>query len=183
MTVDSPVPPEQRVLIGRITAVHGIRGWVRIQPFTENRSDIFNYQPWWLKTRNGWQKIVADDWRNTPKGLQCHLDGLDDRDEARAYCQREIYVDQALLPDLPRGEFYWSQLLNLKVVSHFQGETVNLGSVTSLLETGANDVLVVKGDAGSAIDQRERLIPYIDNVIDRVDIEAGQIDVIWDPEF
>ena len=183
MTVDSVAPPQQRVRVGRITAVHGIRGWVKIQPYTENGRDIFNYQPWWLKTPNGWQKIVFDDWRDTPKGLQCHIEGLDDRDEARSFCQRDIHADKALLPDLPRGEYYWSELLNLRVVSHFQGEELTLGSVKSLMETGANDVLVVKGVAGSAIDQRERLIPYIDEVIDKVDIDAGQIDVIWDPEF
>ena len=183
MSVVSEQPPEDSLVIGRITTVHGIKGWVKIHPYTENPQDVFSYQPWWLKTRSGWKKVEVDASRDTAKGLQCHIKGLDDRDEARNICQLDIHADKAQLPSLDQDEFYWSQLLGLTVISHFQGNKVELGTVKRLLETGANDVLVVIGNNKGAIDNQERLIPYIDQVIRDIDIDAGTIDVEWDPAF
>ena len=87
------------------------------------------------------------------------------------------------MPELSAGEFYWHQLEGMQVLSEFEGSVYRLGSVSRLLETGANDVLVVKGDEES-LDQGERLIPYVpDQFVKSVDLQGRVIRVEWDPEF
>jgi len=171
-----PVDP---VVVGRMTAVHGIKGWVKVHSFTEPEENILHYSPWWLKSAEGWQKIEVDQHRAAAKGLMVHLVGVDDRDIARQYCQRDIAVEKASLPALSTGEYYWHQLKGLAVLTS-RGE--RLGVVTTLMETGANDVLVVKGDADS-LDRQERLIPYAEQFILGIDLGARQIEVDWDPDF
>jgi len=109
-----------------------------------------------------------------------HITGVDDREDARQYCQLNIVVEKSQFPELEQGEYYWHQLEGLTVIT-CQGDT-RLGVVDSLMETGANDVLVVKGDRES-LDREERLIPYTEQFVLRVDLDAGKIDVDWDPEF
>jgi len=101
------------------------------------------------------------------------FEGVEDRDAAALLTHSEIQVQRDQLPD-PDDGFYWADLIGLEVVTK---ESVRLGSVDSLMETGANDVLVVKGD-------RERLVPWIEGeVIVKVDLENRIITVDWDPEF
>lgn len=172
-----PVDP---VVVGRITTVHGIKGWVKVHSYTEHAEDIFQYPPWWLKTSDGWREIEVDQCRATKKGLLVHIVGVDDRDVARQYCQKNIVVEKSQFPELEQGEYYWYQLEGLSVVT-CQGDK-RLGVVDSIMETGANDVLVVKGDKDS-LDREERLVPYSDQYILRIDLEEAVIEVDWDPEF
>ncbi len=120
-----------------------------------------------------WAPLRVLDGRSQGRGLIARLEGCTDRDQAHALIGAEIAIDLAQLPALGAGEYYWAQLEGLRVVN-LQG--VELGRVSHLLETGANDVLVVKGE-------REHLIPYIGAVIRAVDTEAGLIRVDWDPDF
>lgn len=180
----APVDP---VTVGRIVAVHGVRGWVKVQSATEPQDNILTYQPWWLCVAGHWQSFEVDAHRIVDKGLLCHLKGIDDRDVARGLCQQDIAVEKSSLPALAKDEYYWHQLQGMQVVSHWQGREVELGSVKELLATGANDVLVVAGggsggDSGGK-NSRERLIPYIDQVVTDVDLATGRIDVEWDPDF
>ena len=172
----------ETLVVGRITAVFGVRGWVKVHSYTQQLEAVFDYQPWWVDMPEGRQKIQVDDWKRHGDGLVAHLKGVDDRDIARTWCQQDIHVDKALLPDLSNQEFYWHQLEGLAVTSHFEGQEIRLGVVKSLLETGANDVLVVEGDAHS-VDRQERLIPYAEQFVTSIDVENGTIDVIWDPDF
>lgn len=195
----SKAGPENPVLVGRISAVYGIKGWVKVHSFTAPESNILDYRPWWLTQGDGWQKLVCDQYRGSGPGANStgrraakpgrarvvHLVGVDDREQAKLYCQRDIYVSGEQLAVLPEGEFYWHQLLDFAVYSRgsdAESGGVRLGTVESLLETGANDVLVVKGD-GESGDRRERLIPYIDGVVLNIDPASRRIDVAWDPEF
>lgn len=172
----------ETLVVGRITTVFGVRGWVKVFSYTEQIETLFDYQPWWVDSAAGRQQIVVDDWKRHADGLIVHIKGVDDRDIARAWCNQDISVDKSQLPDLNREEFYWHQLEGLAVVSHFEGREIRLGVVKSLLETGANDVLVIAGDTDS-IDREERLIPYVDQFVTEIDIASQTIDVIWDPEF
>lgn len=171
-----------RVVAGRIVSIHGVKGWVKVMSFTEPRENLFEYGPWWLKTPRGWREIKFDQFKGQGKGLIAHIVGLDDRDEARNYCQQDIAVDKGRFPGLEEEEFYWYQLEGLTAVTVFDGERKVLGVVKQLLETGANDVLMVKGNAQS-LDRKERLIPYTDQFVLKVDLDAGEIEVDWDPEF
>ena len=170
------------LVVGRITAVFGVRGWVKVFSYTEQVEAVFDYQPWWIDTAQGRQQLVVDDWKRHGDGLVVHIKGVDDRDLARAWCQQDILVAKTELPGLSSDDFYWHQLVGMAVISHFEGQTTRWGVVKSLLETGANDVLVIGGDAEN-IDREERLIPYAEQFVTNIDLQTQTIDVIWDPEF
>ncbi|WP_053981328.1 ribosome maturation factor RimM [Marinagarivorans algicola] len=180
-----------RIAVGQLVGVFGIKGWLKVKSNTEPAENIINYKPWYLKTQHGLKEVEVDEYAFRPQGLMVHIKGYDDRDQAVALGKATIEVDKSLLPELDAQEFYWHQLIGLKVITVFGGDTSEshaaqaqcLGSVKSLLETGANDVLVVEATPES-IDDRERLLPYVpDEFVLAVDLEAGEIRVNWDPEF
>jgi len=165
---------EQWVQLGLISGVYGIKGWVRLYSYTEPRENILNYSPCYLKLNGKWIKKTFQDGKRQGKGVVAHFSGCDSRDDAAALIDTEIAVPRGQLPDLANDEFYWTDLIGLNVVTL---EGVDLGKVSQLLATGANDVLLVKGD-------RERCIPYIQpDVIRRISLEEKLIEVDWDPEF
>nr|WP_255771401.1 ribosome maturation factor RimM [Microbulbifer guangxiensis] len=168
------------VTVGRITAVYGVRGWVKVHSFTDPMDNILQFQQWWLQGESGWQPLAIDGGKRHGKGLIIHIKGVDDRDVAAGYCQRDVAVSAAEMPALQAGEYYWHQLEGLRVISQFGGAEHDFGQVVRLMETGANDVMVVRGGS----DRRERLIPYIPGeFVTDIDLEAGVITVDWDPEF
>ncbi|MCP8898003.1 ribosome maturation factor RimM [Gilvimarinus xylanilyticus] len=168
---------------GRISTAFGIKGWLKIQSFTEPADNLFSYSPWWIKTAHGVKAVEVDEFKPHGKGYVAHLKGVDDRDLAASYTGVTIAIERDALPELDDGEYYWHQLQGLAVFSEFDGQRVRLGAVKRLLETGANDVLVVQADDQS-IDKRERLIPYVpDDYVLNVDLETGEMTVYWDPEF
>lgn len=179
----SSVEKSNLVNVGRLTAVYGIKGWLKVHSYTEPAENLFDYHPWLLKTAHGIKQVEIDEVRPHGDAFVVHLVGVDDRDQAAGYAAVDIAVNKDQLPELDDGEYYWSQLEGLRVITEFQGAEKDLGKVLKLFETGANDVLVVQGDDQS-IDQRERLVPYVpDQFVLSVDLEKGQIRVDWDPEF
>lgn len=170
------------LIIGRITAVFGVRGWVKVMSFTEQPEKIFDYQPWLVDKQGGQQAIEVAEWKVHGDGLLARLKGIDDRDIAREWCQLDIRIGQEVLPGLQESDYYWHQLQGLVVYSLYGDSIQRLGKVSSMLETGANDVIVVTGDAES-IDQNERLIPYAKQYVTNIDLDAQKIDVVWDPDF
>lgn len=171
------------VNVGRITAVFGIKGWVKVHSYTDPQENLFEYHPWFLKTAHGVKKIEIDEAKPHGDSFVAHIIGVDDRDLAMEFTAADIAIERNMLPELDAGEYYWSQLEGLAVFTQFSGTRQRLGVVSKLFETGANDVLVVAADAES-IDQRERLIPYVpEQFVISVDINTREIVVDWDPEF
>lgn len=178
-------PVAQGLKLGRISGVHGIKGWVKVHSYTQPLQRIIEYQPWTLVREGDGERpsVVAVDAKFSGKVLVVALEGFNDRDQALSLVRSDIWVAAEQIPALAEGEYYWYQLEGLRVVSRFDGISSDLGRVEHLLETGANDVLVVKGDQHS-IDQRERLIPYLKgSAALQVDLEAKEIRVDWDPAF
>jgi 16S rRNA processing protein RimM len=177
----APETPDEMIVLGRVSSVYGIQGWVKIYSYTEPMDRILEYGHWLLNMNGRWTPITVDKGRSHGKGMVAHFEGCDDRDQAKEFCGADIAVTSDQLPTLPDDEFYWYQLEGLRVVNE-QG--VVLGKVDHMMSAGAsNDVLVVSGSADS-IDRQQRLIPYVPDVyIKDVDLEAGQIRVDWDPEF
>lgn len=173
---------EGLVAVGRISAVHGIRGWLKIHSYTRPKDNIFTYQPWWLQVQGVWRRLQADQFQSIDKGFLAHLNGVNDRNEASLYRGLEILVEPQCFGKLASGELYWHQLQGLTVISTYGGGRHNLGRIESLLETGANDVLVVRGDCDS-IDRRERLLPYTESHVGRIDLTRGELEIDWDPDF
>lgn len=162
------------VLLGKIIGLHGLQGWVKIFSYTCERAGIADYKPLYLSMRGEWRPVELEQSRLQGKGVAFKFAGYDDRDAAVVLLGCDIAVPRAQLPEPEPGEYYWADLEGLRV------ETVagvELGTVERLFETGANDVLVVKGE-------RERLIPFIQGrVVVGIDLEQGLIRVDWDPDF
>jgi 16S rRNA processing protein RimM len=174
MQADKVEAPDSRVTVGRITGVYGVKGWLRIYSYTEPRGNILEYNPWLLRLADGWRSVELLDGRVQGKGVIAHLAGCEDRDQAARWMDAEIAVRREQLPAAGAGEYYWRDLIGLRVITTAGEE---LGIVDHLLETGANDVLVVQG-------KREVLIPYaLGEVVTAVDLEAGELHVDWDPEY
>ena len=133
---------------------------------------IFDYQPWLLGDDEKPVKII--DGRKQGKGLAALLPGFDNREQAALLVGTQIFVDRNKMPPTEDDEYYWSDLEGLKVITT-DGKT--LGQVERMMETGANDVMVVSGD-------RQRLIPFVQGqYVKRVDLEEALIEVDWDPDF
>lgn len=165
------------VELGKLVGVWGVKGWAKLHSYTRNRADISQYKTWYLqkpRSKDDPTPIKVLNCREQGQGMVVQFDGVNDRDVAMAMSGQTIFVKQSDLPDLPAGEFYWQQLIGLSV----SNEAGPIGKVLSILETGANDVLVCKSvEKGKA----DVLIPYVDEVVLSVDIEAGSMMVEWDP--
>jgi 16S rRNA processing protein RimM len=168
------------VVLGQIGRVHGIKGWLKLISFTTPIENILDYRRFQANAGAGKQELEIDEFRRQSKALLVHFKGYDDPETARKLTGVELSIASSELPELEGGEFYWHQLQGLKVVN--QQDQV-FGYVSKMLETGANDVLVVAANAES-IDKRERLIPYlVDSVVTKVDLEDGTIRVDWKADY
>jgi 16S rRNA processing protein RimM len=160
--------------MGHISGPYGVQGWVKVRSYTSMPDDLLTYQPWYLNTGGSWQRIEVLEGRLHGKGLVARLPDCGDRESAAALTGTEIGIYRSQLPQTEHNEYYWNDLVGAQVVT-LDGEV--LGVVDYLLETGANDVLVVTGD-------RERLIPFIQGqVVASVDLDAGIIRVDWDVDY
>ncbi|MGJ0428314.1 ribosome maturation factor RimM [Methylobacter sp.] len=160
--------------VGRISGVFGVKGWLKVFSFTDPRENILSYSPWLLKKGGEIKQLDVIDGALHGKAVIAQLDDIIDRDQAAGFVGWDIFITHNQLPETTEGEYYWSDLVGLKVETV---EGVQLGVVDSLLETGANDVLVVQGE-------RERAIPFLQGeTIINIDLDAGTMIVDWDPEF
>jgi 16S rRNA processing protein RimM len=172
---------ENQITLGKVGAVYGIKGWLRIHSFTDEPDAILDYFHWSLKLGNNTRTVDITDWRKHNKGLIVKVAGIDDRDNAQAMVGSEILINESSLPELSQGDYYWRDLIGMAVVTT---KGYDLGVVSDMLETGANDVLVVKANLNDGFSKKERLIPYLlEQVVESVSIENKQICVDWDPGF
>ncbi|HAS62671.1 MAG TPA: ribosome maturation factor RimM [Vibrio sp.] len=172
---------DNKIVVGKFGATYGIRGWLKVFSYTDNAESIFDYSPWFLSQKGEWVEYKVESWKRHGQGYVCKLAGLDVREDAQLMTNFEIAIDPAVLPELSEDEFYWRELFGMQVVTT---KGYDLGVVTDILETGSNDVLVVKANLKDAFGQKERLIPFLEEqVIIKVDREAQRIEVDWDPGF
>jgi 16S rRNA processing protein RimM len=166
---------DRLILVGRIVGLHGVAGEIKLESYTEPRTQIFRYQPWLLCSAAGDREISGCRGREQGKGIVASLPEIADRDQAAALIGCEIKVRRSTLPEPKPDEYYWTDLEGLEVVTL---EGVLLGRISHLLATGANDVMVVR-DA-----ERERLLPFVlGDYVKAVDFDAARVTVDWDPEF
>ncbi|HEX5961055.1 MAG TPA: ribosome maturation factor RimM [Rhodanobacteraceae bacterium] len=163
----------RRVLLGRIVGVHGVRGGLKLESFTEPRLAIFDYKPWLLERDGGrFEEIAEVQGHARGKGIVATLPDVVDRETASALVGVRVWIPRGALPDLPPGEYYQADLEGLRVVNTAGDD---LGRVSHLFDNGAHDVLMTRDEAG-----RERLIPYVMDVyVKSVDLDAGRITVDW----
>ena len=171
----------EKVILGKIGAPYGIKGWLKLTPYTDNPEGIFDYETLLIQLNEQWQQQTVADWRRHNNGVVVKFDAVDDRDAAQRFTHAEIAVLAEDLPALPDEEFYWRDLIGLNVVNQ---SGYQMGQVTDILETGSNDVLVVKAKPNDGFGKTERLIPFLtEQVVKEVNQQEKNILVDWDPGF
>lgn len=178
LSQQAPVNP---VVLGKMGSTYGIRGWLRVFSSTEEAESIFDYQPWFIQTQGSWHCVEIESWRHHNQDMIIKVKGIDDRDAATLLTNREIVVDSAQLPELEEGDYYWKDLIGCQVVT---SSGYQLGSVIDMMETGSNDVLVIRANLKDAFGIKERLVPFLTGqVIKHVYLSTRTIEVDWDPGF
>ena len=173
---------QQRIeVVGKLGSTYGIRGWLRVYSSTEYAESIFDYQPWFLKIKGQWQPTELESWKHHNHELIAKLKNVNDRETAQSLANVEIGVDLSVFPQLEEGDYYWHDLIGCNVVNL---EGYVMGTVTEMMETGSNDVLVVRANSKDAFGKQERLIPFLyEQVVKRVDLTTKIIEVDWDAGF
>ncbi len=159
--------------MGRIAAPFGIKGWVKVQTFSDDPGALLEFDSWRIGRGEQQRDYAVSDSQDHSNTLVAKLEGVNDRDQAFALRGLEVSVPREALQAPAEGEFYWADLIGLVAVNR-QG--IELGRVDSLMETGAHDVLVIKGN-------KEHLIPFIAAFVGTVDIAAGKIGVDWGEDY
>ncbi len=165
------------VVMGWVTAPFGVTGWIKVYVLTAHVETLCDYPRWWLGHDGDWRETPVAAAKVHGNAVVARFDGIENRDAAIALKGLEIAVPRSQLPDAAENEFYWADLIGLKVVNTEQHE---FGRVARIVQTGANDVLVVAGGNGSG---RETLIPFTAGAIRQVDLAAGVISVEWGRDY
>lgn len=173
--------PVNPVVLGKMGSTYGIRGWLRVFSSTEESESIFDYQPWFIQSHGAWRHVEIESWKHHNQDLIIKVKGIDDRDAANLLTNAEIVVDASQLPALDEGDYYWKDLIGCEVVT---SSGYQLGKVIDMMETGSNDVLVIKANLKDAFGVKERLVPFLHGqVVKHVDLSTNMIEVDWDPGF
>lgn len=162
------------VVVGKFGRPQGIKGFIRVNSFTEPRDNLLDYPNWFIQDGAEWKKIERVEEQATPQYIATKFKKYATREDVAVLTNMLIAIPKADLPKLEPDTFYWHELKGMRVI-HESGQP--MGVVDSIFATGSNDVLVVMGD-------KKRLIPYLlDDVIQEINIEAGEITVRWDLDF
>ncbi len=169
---------EVPILVGRVGGVYGVRGWLKIDSYTRPKENIFTYSPLLVRVDSSWKNVEIEEFQQRGSGrLLVKMVGINTPEQAREYTSCDIAVAQEQFPALTEGEFYWHDLIGLEVINQDQ---INLGKISDILETGANDVLVVKKTGDKTT---KTLIPLVMDVfVKKVDLIAKTMHVEWQSE-
>lgn len=167
------------IVLGRIVAPFGVHGWLRVHPFGDDPEAWRKMPQWWLSadadaSAGSWQAHGLEAVKLHGDGVVAKLAGIDDRDASEALGSCYFGAPRDALPSPAQDEYYWADLIGLAVVNM---QDQSLGRVKSLIETGANQVLVV------AEGERERLLPFVEQVVRKVDVPGGVIRADWDCDW
>lgn len=164
---------DTRVNLGHVTGPFGVKGWLKVYSHTEPRENIVTYPAWTLAHEGEQLQVRVEQGQRSGKYVVAKLEGIDDRAGAERWVGAEIWVERQALPPCDPGEYYWVDLEGLEV-RNSRGEV--LGQVDHVMATGANDVLVLTGG-------KDRLIPFVQPVLQQVSLDDGVITVDWETSF
>lgn len=165
---------DKELVLGKIASPFGVRGWTKVLSYTDPAEGLLDYKEWSLSQRGAKRRYKIVEGKKHGKFLIAKLDGIDDRDEVAKLTNALVVMERSELPDTEDDSYYWADLIGLQVVTI---DGTELGEVERMMETGANDVVVVKGE-------RERLIPWVKgSVVKSVDLSDRTIVVDWDADF
>jgi len=169
----TPHSDEKKLLVGKINGFFGVQGWIKIFSYTEPRKNILKYQPWYFIDDGTYKAIEMTTGRKQSKTIVAHLKGIDNKDQAVQLIGKSLYIDKDQLPQLDDNEHYWHELVGFRVINK---DGIDLGVVDYLVDTGSNNVLVIKGN-------KEHWIPYIEPYLVSIDKKNRVINVDWDENF
>ena len=162
------------LIVGRFGGVYGIKGWLRISSFTRPSDNIFSYSPWLLELNGSWKEISLEEFQKRGERFFVKILGIDSPEDARQYINCDVAITSEQLPSLKKGEYYWRDLINLKVINQ---NGILLGEVSEIIETGANDVFVIIDNDNS---EQKILIPSVMGIyINKIDLIEQAIYVNW----
>jgi 16S rRNA processing protein RimM len=167
------------IVLGRIVVPFGVHGWLRVHPFGDDPEAWRKMPQWWLSSDveaadERWKAHDLEAVKIHGDGVVAKLAGIDDRDASEALGNVYFGAPREALPPPAPDEYYWTDLIGLAVVNM---QDQQLGQVKSLIETGANQVLVVVDG------ERERLLPFVEHVVKAVDVPGGSIRADWDSDW
>jgi 16S rRNA processing protein RimM len=161
------------LVVGRFGRPHGIKGFITIQSFTEPRDNILQYKKWHALINNQWLPLKIKHFEFNNKLILAQVEGYSEREQVASLTNIEIGIERSQLPELPSGEYYWHELVGMRVINQQQEL---LGSIKEIMPTGSNDVLVVVGE-------KRHLIPYLPDVVVSINASQREIIVDWDVDF
>ena len=165
---------EKWVILGRVSGVFGVKGWLKVQSYTEPRDNIVGFDAWTLRMNGVDHSFEVEEGHGHAGSVVAKLRGLDDRDRARDFVGADIVVPRERLPAIAPDELYWTDLEGLEVRTT---TGIVLGNVDHLLATGGNEVLVLDSSP-------QRLIPFVVGpVVKEVDLKRKLIVVDWSPDY
>ena len=156
--------------MGRLSSPYGVKGWIRVQSYASSPASIADHKVWWVKVNSRWTSIDLKGVREHQEGLIVKFTGFDDREQIAKLRGFEFGIDRHLLPSLEQGEYYWHELVGFAVINT-AGES--FGVIDYLFESGAQPVVVTRDE------DQQRLIPWVDHIITRVDSENRILTVDW----
>lgn len=160
--------------MGRVLAPYGVKGWIKVAPFTAAPDALTRFDRWWIGGPDGWEEAAVAEAVRHGANVVARLASCSDRDQAAMLRGREVALARESLPAAPQDEYYWADLVGLEVVN---AESAPLGKVTELFSNGAHDVMRI----GAGKD--ERLVPFVPAVVRKVDLAAGRIEVEWGSDW
>lgn len=168
-------PAARLIVMGRVVAPYGVKGWVRIEPYSADPRSLSDHPSWWVGGSGDWRELkVAECALQHGASLVARFEGCVERDAALALKGSKVALARAALPPSAIDEFYWADLVGLKVVN---GKDEELGAVAELFDNGAHPVMrIVDGET-------ERLLPFVGQVVRGVDLALGRIRVEWELDW
>jgi len=173
----TPAAGSRMVILGRLAAPWGIKGWLKVHSYTDPPASLLDYPVWHLaRADGGWQavKVVSGRTHGGGRDLVVALEGVLNPEDARQYCSRDVGQPRTDLPVPGPGEYYWDDMLGCRVATV---SGLELGVVTHFHDFPANPVMAVRGPGG------EHWVPVAPRHLKQVDLEARRIVVDWDPEL
>lgn len=185
LALDSAVLPPDAIEVARIGDAWGVKGWLKVQPFSAAPEALFSSKRWYVqasergpKAFDGTMLLRVREARDHSGGVVAQVDGIEDRDAAQSLRGARVFVGRSSFPSTSVDEFYWVDLIGLDVVNR-QGEP--MGQVKELLQNAAQSVLVLQYPSGDGL--AERMIPFVAAFVDAVDLEARRITVDWQADY
>jgi 16S rRNA processing protein RimM len=168
------------VVMGRIGAPYGVRGWLHVDPLSQEPDALLAHATWWVKRSADadWRTVRRTGGRMHSGGIVAALEGVASREEALLLAGAEVGVPRSALPPPAKNEIYLADLPGLEVVNR---EGAVLGTVVAVAEHGAHPILRVARPAASP--GPERLIPCVPPIVERIDVAARRIDVDWGVDY